>query len=197
MSSPFFLKKVYSQVAELLSGLPGSMQFHNTNHTRQVFLIATEIALHSKIDHQDILALQVAALFHDTGYLYDYIGHEEKSKLIAANFLLQEGCSEALINDVMDTIAATKVPQQPQNIIQQILCDADLAHLAEPNYEDLITGLRAEWQTHLQKHFTDDEWRVNNIAFMQQHRYFTPYGVNVLEPLKQQNLKKLIDSSDK
>jgi len=167
------------------------MRFHDLKHTQDVFFVATEIALNSEIPHQDILTLQLAALFHDTGYLFDYIGHEEKSKLTAANFLLQEGCPENLIAGVVQTIDATKMPQHPQTDIQRILCDADLFHLAQTDYADYADRLRAEWASNLQKQFSDQEWRVNNLKFMQQHQYFTTYASELLEPGKQQNLRRL------
>ncbi|WP_214653021.1 HD domain-containing protein [Mucilaginibacter segetis] len=160
-------------------------------HTYDVFLAATEMAVAGGNNSEDIQILQLATLFHDTGYLFEYTGHEEKSKLIAANFLLREDCPEALIDGVVDAIDATKVPQQPQNDIQRIICDADLFHLAHPDYPNFANCLRNEWAVHLKKEFTDDEWRINNLKFMQQHHYFTEYGIHTLNTLKLQNLPNL------
>lgn len=111
MAKPFLLKKAFGHVTELLSGLPSSMYFHNIMHTHYVFLVATEIALESNLPPSDIQLLQFAALFHDTGYLYDYEGHEEKSELIAANFFLQENYPMEMIDSITAAIDTTRVPQ--------------------------------------------------------------------------------------
>jgi uncharacterized protein len=60
--------------------------------------------------------LQTAAWFHDTGYCYAYIGHEDNSIGIAATFLKQENTYGDFTEEVMACIAATKMPQSPQNL---------------------------------------------------------------------------------
>lgn len=191
MAGSLLIRKVHQEINNLLAGLPDKLYFHNRQHTEHVFLAATEIALLTNLPQNEILPLQLAALFHDTGYLYDYSGHEEKSKLIAATFLLQNGCSGELIDAVTTTIEATRVPQQPQNSLQRIICDADLFHLSQPDYPIYADRLRREWAIYLQKQFTDREWYLDNIAFLEKHRYFTAYGQDVLEAGKQQNIRIL------
>ena len=46
----------------------------------------------------------------------------------------------------MGCIAATKMPQKPEGVLQQIICDADLFHLSLPEYIYLQKLLLEECQ---------------------------------------------------
>lgn len=191
MENAFLVQRVYKIVMDMLEELPGSMFFHNSKHTADVFLAATEIALGSGLSATEITTVQLAALFHDTGYVYEYQGHEEQSKLIAANILLQENVSNALIDAVTEAIDATKMPQGPTSHVQRVLCDADLFHLAHPGYISYAERLREEWTVHLRKQISDAEWKAENLGFLRTHHYFSSYGQVVLEVCKEKNIRFL------
>ena len=63
-----------------------------------------------------------------------YQNHEYYSQVVARNFLGRKNWPPAEINRVTGCIAATKMPQKPTTLLEEILCDADLAHLAEPDF---------------------------------------------------------------
>lgn len=76
------------------------------------------------------------------------------------------------------------MPQHPRNLLEQILCDADLCHLASSSYPDYQEMLRVEWHMELGLSMTDEEWNVSNDKFLKNNSYFTAYGKRVLEPRK-------------
>jgi hypothetical protein len=41
------------------------------------------------------------------------------------------------------------------------------------------------------------EWRKTNVEFLRRHRYFTPYGQRVLEPIKQKHINELLENMGK
>jgi uncharacterized protein len=167
------------------------MYFHNLKHTLGVFYAATEISENSGLNTESLTLVQLAALFHDTGYLYYYAGHEDNSKLIAGNFLLQRRCPPQLIDQVLACIDATKIPQQPQNIEQQIMCDADLFHFASPDYLTYADNLKKEWEAHLGKSFTEIKWAQTNLDLLKRHQYFTSYCQSTLQQGKENNIALL------
>jgi HD superfamily phosphodiesterase len=59
------------------------------------------------LSSSDLVLLQVAAWFHDLGYLSSYIGHEESSAGMAQEFLEELQMPIDGIQRVMDLIAAT------------------------------------------------------------------------------------------
>ncbi len=182
-------------VTDILSKLPETICFHNLMHTENVFNAVEEIGDHEGVSAEDMELVQVAALFHDTGYLYNYTGHEEVSVFIAGNFLTQKDCSPGFIDKVSACIKATKMPQQPGDLLEQIICDADFFHFALENYPDYAAKLRKEWTDCLHKTFTDNEWNTTNLKVLLDHSYFTGYGKSILQSRKQKNINKLVGQS--
>lgn len=171
------------------NSLPATMYFHNLQHTQYVVDAAIEIAKQSGLNRDQTTIVKVAAWFHDTGYLYHYKGHEDTSMVIAGTFLVQHQYGNDFIQQVWDCIEATKVPQSPKNITQQVICDADMRHFAAETYRDFAEKLKREWVVHLDKRYTDVEWQDLNIYTLRHHQYFTDYGKTVLQALKQKNIE--------
>ena len=167
------------------------LTFHNLNHTLEVFEAVKVIRLQSEILKTDLYVVEIAALFHDCGYSKVYLGHEEISKEIAGSFLKAHNCSEEFIKSVEECIDATKVPNAPVTLKEKILCDADLFHFSKSNYMQYAAALKIEQEKFLNKFYSDHEWLEKNYQFVSNHKYFTNYGSNTLEQLKQINIEKL------
>ncbi len=175
--------------------LSNDIFFHDIVHTSLVVKAACEIGASCGLKKQQIAILQIAAWFHDTGYCYVYHGHEEKSIEIAATFLRQINADEKFINSVTECIAATKMPQKPDNLMQQILCDADMYHLSIDQYLSYAENLKNEWQSKLGMYYSDSEWKELNVAMLGNHKYFTPYGQTILQKNKIKNIERLLAES--
>ncbi|MBE9583078.1 hypothetical protein IM792_01315 [Mucilaginibacter sp. JRF] len=188
----FIIAQTKSYVKNLLSEhLPENMFFHNLQHTQDVVMTVSEIAIHEKLSPREQTVVTVAAWLHDTGYCFQYNDHEEASLAIAGTFLRQHQQDAMFVQDVLDCIAATKMPQQPNTQLQKILCDADLAHLASTDYILRATLLRQEWAAILGKQYTDDEWIAGNIEMLRGKPYFTTYGKRFLQIGRAANAAKL------
>ena len=168
-----------------------NLPFHNFAHTQEVidnvFMISNAIGLETK----EVDFIAIAACFHDTGFSETYEGHEEVSKRLAAQYLAKTNCSMAEIDRVCSYIEATKMPQNPNDIYAEVLCDADLFHLGTSNFIYMNLLLRKEWELFCDTVMTDEEWQMLNIRFLEEHRFKTAYGKEVLEKGKQENLSKL------
>ncbi|HEY6504156.1 MAG TPA: Pycsar system effector family protein [Chitinophagaceae bacterium] len=170
--------------------------FHNLSHTQIVANASEDMANHYQLQGEDRLALLLAAWFHDTGYSNGKAdGHEEESTRIAEAFLAERQIGPPVIEKVKHCIRATRMPQSPGNLIEQIICDADLYHLGTGEFERENKLLRKELITQLDKDISKKEWRKENISFLQTHRYFTDYCRERLEPVKQQHLQELLDQN--
>jgi predicted metal-dependent HD superfamily phosphohydrolase len=166
--------------------------FHNLDHTEDVAEACSKMADHYHLNDDDRFVLMLAAWFHDVGYSSGQAdGHEEVSMQIASRFLEEHQVDEATRQRVNSCIQATKMPQSPVTLIEKILCDADLSHLASPDYHARNQLLREERESQLRIKIPKKEWRKGNIQFLRQHQYFTDYGQAELEPGKQQNLNEL------
>ncbi|MFN2438433.1 MAG: Pycsar system effector family protein [Chitinophagaceae bacterium] len=165
--------------------------YHTLSHTETVVEIARQIGTDYELSHNELLITLVAAWFVDTGYYENYNKHEEASAQIAENFLRKSGAQDEIIRDVKNCLLATKMPQKPVTMPQQIVCDASFFHLAATDFGEQNKLMRKELSL-LQGIAVDkNEWRTSTIQFMEGHNYFTDYCKKHLAKRKKDNLEKL------
>lgn len=160
----------------LKNQLPESLVYHSFEHTRHVVEAVIEIANHSNVTHEEMEILELAAWFHDLGYVSTITDHEEKSVEIAREFLSSKKYPSEKIAKINGCIMATKMPQSPKNKLEEIICDADLLHLANEKYCDISELLQIELEQVHGKEIRDKDWYINNKKFMENHEFFTAYA---------------------
>lgn len=170
--------------------LSTDLVFHNFQHTVNVVRGVRDICKNTDVSKEDREILFLAAWFHDSGHTVTYEGHEKESQKIAEAWLREKKFPENKIKQVLACIAATQLPQQPTNLLEQIMCDSDLYHLSLPEYVHLQFQLREEFRRVFEKSYTDEEWMLDNMKFINSHHYWTKYGATVLRPRKLVNLEK-------
>ncbi|MDB5012194.1 MAG: hypothetical protein JWQ25_396 [Daejeonella sp.] len=175
----------------LTNKLPVRLTFHNITHTLDVVKGVQEICLHTGITTEQSETVEIAAWFHDTGYIKYYQGHEEESIRIAKQFLMAKGISLKRVEEIVGCINATKFPQKPQNFLEKVICDADFYHFSLPDYPMKSDMLRSEWEICLNKSFSNADWKKENCFILTSHKYFTAYGQSTLQQLKEINLEKI------
>lgn len=115
--------------------LPKNYVYHNLNHTIEVVAASKEIGEQSGLNHEEKENLLIAAWFHDTGFIHAYNGHEEKSAEICKNFLSQDGFPEERKEKIVRLILSTKYDHTPANILEQVICDADILHIGKKGFK--------------------------------------------------------------
>ena len=165
--------------------------YHDLQHTKLVVKAVTEIGAHYDLSEKEREILALAAWFHDTGYKEGAEGHEGRSCEIAEAFLNGHNYPADDIPPIMDCILATCVPQTPMDLLQEIICDADLAHLGNEEYWDRTGRVRQELLLTKSVVMSEQEWIEFEIGFMQKHDYHTEEGRNRYEKQKQKHIKQL------
>jgi len=163
------------------------LPFHSIKHTIEVYNNVEHIAKYEGLSADHIEMLKLAALFHDTGMALGFKDHEEISAINAALFLEEHNYPIDKIEVITNCIRATKIPQTPRNLLEAILCDADLFHLGSANYMSKNELLRKEWETYNNLNFTDSEWIKLNVNFFKEHKFHTDYGNTILKRQKTKN----------
>ncbi len=172
--------------------------FHTLEHTEEVAEGCSLMADYHKLNEEDRFVLMVSAWFHDTGYTAGQAeGHEDVSVQMLNDFLSTHPVDEPIMQRMTSAIQATKMPQSPISIVEKILCDADLRHLATPDFQAKNQLLKQERENLLGEKISKKEWRKNNIQFLSGHKYFTEYGQQYLEPRKLENLADISKKKDK
>lgn len=168
------------------------LAYHNLAHTETVVSNAGQIARHYQLGEKDFFIVMTAAWFHDTGYLTGGAeDHEMRGADIAAKFLKESQVDEETIQMMRQCILATRMPQSPKSLIEQIVCDADLYHFGTDEFAERNKLMRREAESRLRTKITKSDWRKSTIRFMEAHHFQTDYGRNLLEDKKKENLKDL------
>ena len=199
------LIKAEKRATEILQHqLSPKLTYHNYEHTKMVVDAATTIGTAENLNEDDLETVLLAAWFHDTGHRDAYEGHEEKSKLIAEEFLKAENVPSDKIEKVAAAILVTEPGKSPKNKLGEILCDADMFHISKKNYEDYANQLRAEWANLKNEKYSETEWYQQNLEFISRYKFHTEYGQTVLTEKKdkvrdklQKKLSKLNKQLDK
>lgn len=165
--------------------------FHNVTHTHEVVEAARRMGRFYKLDERDMTIVSIAAYFHDTGYCEKGpADHEARSAELAEQFLTGQKVDLEFINAVKNCILATKLPQSPQNLLEEIVCDADLFHFGNVWFSSRDKLMRKEMEE-AGCLIDKNEWRKETIGLMEKHRYHTSYCRERLEARKRQNIEAL------
>ncbi len=166
--------------------------YHNREHTKEVEEAVLQIADHYQLDDEDRFIVTAAAWFHDLGHEAENLDdHEERSAAIAADCLKGLKVDDAIIDKVLHCIMATKMPQAPKNLLENIICDADLYHLGTKDFKKKSKLLHREIQALHNTEISNQDWREKTIEVMEQHHYYTDYCRLLLNDRKEKNLQRL------
>jgi len=191
MKAPI-IKAAEAYVVNLLqNGLTEDFKYHDLNHTLMVAKATRLIASEMNLSAEEKEILELAALFHDTGFTKIYTGHEEVSKEIAQTFLEKENYPTEKIKTIQHCIDATLITYEPQTLLQKVLKDADFNNLNGLSYKKKANCLRHEWVVFFDEKYTEKEWLENNIEFWLGHQFYTEEGELLFGADKRKNLKKL------
>ena len=181
-----------STILELLhTGLDRRLTYHCPEHTEDVLQQAECIAIAEDIaDPKLLLLIKIAALFHDTGFLHTYKGHEIESCRIMEGHMKDNNLTASDIDMIKGMIMATKVPQTPHNLPEMILCDADLDYLGRDDFKAISDTLKDEFMVYgVIKN--EHDWDEIQVSFFESHRYFTATSLQNRYPLKMKHLESL------
>lgn len=167
------------------------LRYHNIEHTKNVVHAARLIAGKCSVTDEELEKLQVAAWFHDVGYLEQKQNHEDISKRFAREFLEKHGKPNDYIQQVEECIEATRVPQQPGDKLSAILCDADLYHVSQDDFMENTQIFWDEISAMNGEDMNEIKYLEKTLKFFKDHTYHTDYGKAMLEPGKKANLKKV------
>lgn len=183
---------------QLEHNLSPKFLYHSLVHTRDDVVFATErLAMRCKITGVDLTLLLTAAYFHDLGFTrlagVDPRGnqHELISAQFAKEVLPAFGYREKHVEAICSMIMATRLPQSPVNLLEEILADADLDSLGREDFWQRSQALRDEIAA-FGANTTDLEWYQGQFNFLASHRYFTAEARLLRNAQKQENVEEII-----
>ena len=177
-------------MSKLRKELPAGLTYHNIEHTCDVYLAGEILAKQENISANELILLLTAALYHDAGFLVKADDHEKESCLIAKGHLPLFGYTDDEIEVICGMIMATKMPQSPKTLLENILADADLDYLGRNDF--LKVGHRLFNELQMAGALgTEVEWNKLQLQFMEDHRYFTISAINLRQAAKEANMANI------
>ena len=182
----------------LENDLSPRFHYHSLVHTRDDVVPATErLAIRSKISGIEFKLLLTAAYFHDLGFtrLPDIDPRGNQHELLSARFVQEVlpsfGYREGHVEAICSMIMATRLPQSPMNLLEEILADADLDSLGRQDFWERSQALRDEIAA-FGNISTDLEWYQGQFNFLTSHRYFTAEARQLRNAQKKNNVDEII-----
>lgn len=175
--------------------LPKGYLYHNYNHTQRVVKHVKELIEAEHLNEEEAEMIELAAWFHDIGYINVRKGHETESAKIAEAFLKEHAYPGEKITIIKGCILATVFDTEPKTTLEKIIVDADFSHFASENYGETSDLLREELNLLGIKTYTDKEWLEENInMFNEHHKFYSNFAVEKWQPVKSKNLLLLLKS---
>ncbi len=174
-------------------GAVPDLPYHNLRHTLEVHDTALKLAEQylntGELSMEQVSLLRIAALFHDTGFANRgrYANNEPVGATNASRIMARMDYNAAERDTVKRLIRATAMPQRPTNVLERILCDADLGYLGAPGFLKVLDGLRREWED-IGRIYAERRWLDLNIIFLRAHRYHTAAARKAFDKAKVENL---------
>ncbi len=166
-------------------------RFHDLAHTLSVKETALIVGREMGLSDEQLELLELAGLFHDSGFTKTYIGHEQESQKIAQAFLRERSYLADKTQQVLALIAATRPEYIPQNEFEKVIRDADMGHLGREHYLLATENLRYEWKVFLDKEYEDLDWLRTNFTFLEQHEYQTEAAKKLFDEQLNKNRKAI------
>lgn len=180
---------------KLKTELPGNLYYHSYHHVMDVLKASILYAEMEKISEYDSMLLQTAVLFHDSGFTIQSKDHEELGCRIVRESLPTFGYTSEEIASICGMIMATKIPQSPNNLLEQIICDADLDYLGRDDFWEIGYNLYKELEIY--GILTDEkEWNKLQLRFLTSHQYFTESAKKIRQIKKDLHTQKIIEIID-
>jgi predicted metal-dependent HD superfamily phosphohydrolase len=184
----FHYEQAFEKIEQfLITHLPAKYTYHTIDHIRDVVEQSEKIAKKEKISKAEIQDIKLAAWLHDVGYIWEPSRHEARGAEYATTILTALNFPKAKINQITGMIMATKIPQSPKNIYEQIICDADLDYLGREDYIENSNRLLQEIQ--LNKKITELDWLTIQDKFLKAHHFFTQGSIKGRDGKKQERVK--------
>jgi len=173
--------------------LPAALTYHSLAHTRDDVAPATLwLAAIAGVSGEQRMLLHTAAYYHDIGFVLQRADHEMIGARIAAETLPRFGYSPAQIEIIHGMIMATRLPQSPRNLLEQLMADADLDALGRTDFITRNQALRDELAAY-GAHWDDLGWCREQLYFLEAHHYWTDAAQQVRGEQKRRNVELIVE----
>lgn len=176
--------------------LKPSLYYHNAQHTIDVCRSVETLAIMEKVSADEMLLLITAALFHDTGFIWSYENNEPLACEFATKTLPEFSYTPLQVSTVCQLILSTAMPQKPETLLEEILCDADLDYIGREDFFITALRLHREWSENSARKIPFRDWYEKQRDFVETHEFFTRSARLLRNEKKRKNLSQVRELLD-
>lgn len=176
---------------KLKAELDDNLIYHSYEHTLNVEEAIIKYAQLENLNDEETMLCRTAALFHDSGYLVKYDDNENIGAKLFQKYGAEFGYNEEYIDTVCKMILSTSVDIEPENLMEQIMCDADHDYLGRADYH-VIAGRLFKENESFHAALSEREKIEMQIDYLEnKHQYYTTSALNLRQPGKEARIEEL------
>lgn len=189
--------KIREEILEILgTKLPKGLFYHGLHHTLDVLNVCNQYLKRGSFDSHASKLLKLGALLHDIGFTVSIHDHEIRGCEITEKLMKKYAFANEDIEKVKGLIMATRIPQTPKNLLEKVICDADLDYLGRNDFYEISDQLFKELQYHSMIS-VESQWNEIQINFLEAHKFHTAFGIKERQPEKERRIEELKDLLEK
>ncbi len=163
--------------------LSSNLYYHGIHHTLDVYEVSIKIAELENLNQEEKILVNTAALYHDSGFLFQYEENEVLAVEMVNEVLPNFGYNAHQIKTIGEIILTTRVKARPVSLLEKVMCDADYDYLGRNDVTKIAETLHQELAEHGFL-FSKDEWNETQIKFLKKHEYYTDSSLELRRPNK-------------
>lgn len=168
--------------------------YHSYNHAIDVMERARYLSEKEWLSKGDIEMMELAWLFHDTGFIIQYDKNEPIWAKIASNYLKSVLYPRDKIEKIESLILCTDPDyRKAKDKYEEIIKDADMDNLWRDDFRDKNEKLKMEIEIIKHIKINDPEWKHASIELLKEYEFNTLSQKNERDDKKTDNLKKMIE----
>ncbi len=180
----FILTKLKAELSE-------DLLYHSYRHTEMVEEAVVKYGELEGLNKHDLFLVRTAALFHDSGFLFRYDDNEVLGIELLYHYGQRFGYQDADLKSIEKIIMATGHGEVPTDLMEKVMCDADLDYLGRADYHVTAAKLFDEMALY-GVNFTPLQRIQAQIQYLEDyHKYYTTTAKNLRAPGKIKRLAEL------
>lgn len=188
-------KNIVTEVKKYVNTILASLEnlyYHQYAHSLDVYKRSTYLAKKEWLSKEEIEMLQIAALFHDTGFIIRYEKNEPLWAKIASNFLKSIDYPSEKIKTIERIILATDPDyKEPKDIYEAIIKDADIDNLWREDFFEKWGKVKEELEEIKKIRISDPDWHHSMLDILYKTQFYTKTQIKERQKIKEKNEKKL------
>ena len=178
-------------MTKLKAELDDKLKYHSWEHTETVEEAVIKYGELENLSEHELLLVRTAALFHDSGFLYKYENNEQLAVDLFNHLAPRYGYQKQDMKVIEEIIIATSYGAVPTNLLQAVMCDADLDYLGRIDYHVTAAKLFDEMALFVANMSEKERIEVQIDYLENIHKYYTNSAQNVRNPGKERRLEEL------